>query len=258
MKTSRIMILLVALFFTLGLKPSFAVSDEYDDSQSHPLRIAAYLAYPAAFLTEWIIFRPFHFLVSATEQQEAFFGHRPHPPVISEPQPFYDYGVAKKIPAGQMQPQPAPPAIKPTAAREPVAERVTIVQVPVEKIVVREVPKVVEVERIVFPAVAFRFDSTELTELGKGQAYMAAQKLKDKSDITVVIEGHADSIGSDDYNRKLGMRRAQTVMKELAAQGVEPERMSAASFGESKPLLGQETDWARAVNRRVEFQVKAR
>ncbi|MBI1997905.1 MAG: OmpA family protein [Deltaproteobacteria bacterium] len=258
MKTSRIMILLVALFFTLGLKPSFAVSDEYDDSQSHPLRIAAYLAYPAAFLTEWIIFRPFHFLVSATEQQEAFFGHRPHPPVISEPQPFYDYGVAKKIPAGRMQLQPAPPAIKPTAAREPVAERVTIVQVPVEKIVVREVPKVVEVERIVFPAVAFRFDSTELTELGKGQAYMAAQKLKDKSDITVVIEGHADSIGSDDYNRKLGMRRAQTVMKELAAQGVEPERMSAASFGESKPLLGQETDWARAVNRRVEFQVKAR
>jgi outer membrane protein OmpA-like peptidoglycan-associated protein len=47
-------------------------------------------------------------------------------------------------------------------------------------------------------------------------------------------------------------------MKELATQGVAPERMSAASLGESKPLLGQETDWARAVNRRVEFQVKAR
>ena len=257
MKISRMLILVLTLWLSFGFKASFAAWDEYDDSQSHPLRIAAYLAYPAAFLTEWIIFRPFHFLVSATEPQEALFGHRPHPPVISEPQPLYDYGVAKKIPASQMQPQ-MPPATKPTAAREPVAERVTVVQVPVEKIVVREVPKVVEVERIVFPAVAFRFDSTELTELGKGQAYMAAQKLKDKSDITVVIEGHADSIGSDDYNRKLGMRRAQTVMKELAAQGVEPERMSAASFGESKPLLGQETDWARAVNRRVEFQVKAR
>jgi outer membrane protein OmpA-like peptidoglycan-associated protein len=130
--------------------------------------------------------------------------------------------------------------------------------VPVEKIVTREVPKIVEVERIVFPAVAFRFDSAELTELGKGQVYMAAQKIKEKSDLTVVIEGHADYVGRDEYNQKLGLRRAQMVMKELAAQGVEPDRMSAASLGESKPLLGQETDWARAVNRRVEFQVKAR
>jgi outer membrane protein OmpA-like peptidoglycan-associated protein len=156
-----------------------------------------------------------------------------------------------------MQPQPAP-AAKSTAAQEPAAERVTIVQVPVEKIVVKEVPKIVEVERIVFPAVAFRFDSAELTELGKGQVYMAAQKIKEKSDLTVVIEGHADYVGRDEYNQKLGLRRAQMVMKELAAQGVEPDRMSAASLGESKPLLGQETDWARAVNRRVEFQVKAR
>jgi OOP family OmpA-OmpF porin len=156
-----------------------------------------------------------------------------------------------------MQPQPAP-AAKSAAAQEPVAERVTVVQVPVEKIVTREVPKIVEVERIVFPAVAFRFDSAELTELGKGQVYIAVQRFKEKSDLTVVIEGHTDSVGTDEYNQKLGQRRAQTIMKELATQGVAPERMSAASLGESKPLLGQETDWARAVNRRVEFQVKAR
>jgi outer membrane protein OmpA-like peptidoglycan-associated protein len=257
MKTFRLTILFLTLWLAFGLKPSLAEWDEYDDSQSHPLRVVAYLAYPAAFLTEWIIFRPFHFLVSATEPQEALFGHRPHPPVLSEPQPLHDYGVARKVPAGQMQPQPAP-AVRSTAVQEPVAERVTVVQVPVEKVITREVPKIVEVERFVFPAVAFRFDSAELTELGKGQVYMAAQKIKEKSDLTVVIEGHADNIGSDEYNQRLGLRRAQTVMKELAAQGVEPERMSAASLGESKPLLGQETDWARAVNRRVELQVKAR
>jgi OOP family OmpA-OmpF porin len=155
----------------------------------------------------------------------------------------------------QVQPSSA---AKSAAVQEPAAERVTIVQVPVEKIVTREVPKIVEVERVVFPAVAFRFDSAELTELGKGQVYMAAQKLKDKSDLTVVIEGHTDYVGSDEYNQKLGLRRAQMVMKELASQGIEPERISAVSSGESKPMLGQETDWARAVNRRVEFQVKAR
>ena len=81
-----------------------------------------------------------------------------------------------------------------------------------------------------FPAVAFRFDSAELTELGRGQVFMAAQRFKEKSDLTVVIEGHADSVGTDEYNQKLGLRRAQTVMRELAAQGVDPERVSAASL----------------------------
>lgn len=257
MKISRIVIIVLTLWLSFGSKPSFADWDAYDDSQSHPLRVVAYLAYPAVFLTEWLVLRPFHFLVSATEPQEALFGHTPHPPVIADPQPLYGFGAVRKVPAGQMQPQPAP-AAKSTAAQEPVAERVTVVEVPVEKIVTREVPKIVEVERIVFPAVAFRFDSAELTELGKGQVYMAAQKLKEKSDLTIIIEGHADYVGGDDYNQKLGLRRAQTVMKELTNQGLDPDRMSAASLGESKPLLGQETDWARAVNRRVEFQVKAR
>lgn len=257
MKTSRLTIWVMALLFWFGLKPAFAAPDEYDDSQSHPLRIAAYLAYPVAFIAEWTLFRPFHFLVSATEPQEALFGHRPHPPVLSEPQPLHDYGAAKKIPMKQSQTPPTASA-KPLASQEPVAEKVTVVQVPVEKIVVREVPKIVEVERIVFPAVAFRFDSAELTDLGKGQVFMAAQKLGEKSDLTVVIEGHADNIGSDQYNERLGLRRAQTVTKELVSQGVAPERISTATYGESRPLLGQETDWARAVNRRVEFQVRAR
>jgi OOP family OmpA-OmpF porin len=124
--------------------------------------------------------------------------------------------------------------------------------------VVKEVPKVVEVEKFVFPAVAFRFDSAELTELGKGQVYLAAQRLKEKPDLKVLIEGHTDSVGSDDYNQKLGLRRAQTVIKELTAQGIDASRLSATSFGETKPAINQETDWAHAVNRRVEFQVNPR
>ena len=62
-------------------------------------------------------------------------------------------------------------------------------------------------------------------------------------------------MGSDQYNQRLGLRRAEKVMKELAELGVEPVRMSAASFGESKPIVNEQTDWARALNRRVEFRV---
>jgi OOP family OmpA-OmpF porin len=208
------------------------------------------LLHPVGWLAEWLVFRPLHFVVSATEPTEAFFGHRPHPPVLVEPQPLYDYGPVKRAP---LQSTEAAPASVASPVR---AETVKIVEVPVERTVIKEVSKVVEVEKVVFPAIAFRFDSTELTDLGKGQVYLAAQRLKEKSDVTVVIEGHTDAVGSEEYNRKLGFRRAQTVMKELSALGIDATRMSAAAVGETAPLIDQGSQWARAVNRRVEFQVK--
>lgn len=250
MLIARSYVVALVLISALGTKTALAAPDEYDDSQSNPLRIAAYLMHPVGWLAEWIVFRPFHFMVSATEPQEAFFGHRPHPPVLAEPQPLHDYGPVKKVPLQQSKVEP-----KVVAPVKP-AETVKIVEVPVEKIVVKEVTKVVEVEKVIFPAVAFRFDSAELTDLGKGQVYLAAQRLKEKADLTVVVEGHADAVGNEEYNRKLGQRRAQTVMNELSAQGIDPSRMSAASIGENAPLVTQDNEWARAVNRRVEFQVK--
>jgi outer membrane protein OmpA-like peptidoglycan-associated protein len=105
--------------------------------------------------------------------------------------------------------------------------------------------------------VAFAFDSARLTDLGKGQVYLTAQRLKEKADLTISIEGHTDNRGNDEYNQKLGFERAQTVMNELAELGIDRSRMSTASVGESKPLINQDATWARAVNRRVEFQVKA-
>ncbi len=255
MKASRVSLLALTLCLILTAKPGWAERDEYDESQSNPFRIAAYLLHPVGWLTEWVVFRPFHFLVSATRPQEAFFGHRPHPPILGEPEPIQDYGMPKRMPSTEtaMQPQPQPPA--------PVAkpETVKVVEVPVEKIVIREVPKTVtvEVEKLVFPSVAFAFNSANLTDLGKGQVYLAAQRLKDKSEATIVVEGHADSRGDEEYNQKLGMQRAQTVMNELAALGIDRNRMTSATLGESKPAIEQDTAWARAVNRRVEFQVKA-
>jgi len=243
----------VSLVLILGSRPAIAAPDEYDDSQSHPLRVVAYFAYPVGLLLEWAVFRPIHLLASGTKAQEYVFGHTPHPPLLAEPQPMHNYGVSKRMAAPSAAMQTAPTSAE---AQEPVAEKVRVVEVPVEKIVEKEVPKIVEVERLVFPAVAFRFDSADLTELGKGQVYLAAQRLKEKSDVTVVVEGHTDTLGKEEYNLKLRMQRAQTIMKELSDQGIESSRMSAASLGESKPLINQETGWARAVNRRVEFQVK--
>lgn len=230
------------------------VCDAYDDSQSHPLRVLAYMLHPAGVLLEWTLFRPLHLLVSGTPQLEYVFGHNPHPPLFAEPQPLHDFGRPRKLPQKETQ------APKPVAAQPPAPERVRIVEVPVEKIVYKEVQKIVEVpvEKIVFPDVAFRFDSAELTDLGKGKVYLAAQELKEKNEIAVVIEGHTDEVGNEEYNQRLGMRRAQTVIAELTALGIDSSRISAASQGEMKPLINQSAPWAQAVNRRVEFQVKGR
>jgi len=264
MKKFRVCALALALSFTLGARVSFAGQDPYDDSQSSPFRILAYLLYPAAFVTEWVVMRPFHYIVSATPAQEAFFGHHDHPPVLAEPQPIYDFGMPMRVPLSDtrlqitMPPSLPPPPPAPMAALPPPPEQIKIVEVPVEKIVVKEVPKIVEVEKLVFPAVAFDFDSAYLTDLGRGQVYLAAQRLKERGELTVVIEGHADNRGNDEYNQKLGMQRAQTIMSQLISLGVDPSRISTATMGEAKPLIDGDASWARAVNRRVEFQVRAK
>lgn len=71
----------------LGLMPTGALAhDAYDDSQSHPLRIAAYLVNPIGFAVEWLVTRPFHFMVSQP-QLEPVFGHTAHE------SPFGNYPV---------------------------------------------------------------------------------------------------------------------------------------------------------------------
>ncbi|HXG49825.1 MAG TPA: OmpA family protein [candidate division Zixibacteria bacterium] len=251
MRALQVAVVVAALASVPAAKPVQAAPDEYDDSQSHPLRVAAYLVHPGGVLLEWVIFRPLHLLVSGTEFQEKIFGHTPHPPIMADPDK--PYGAMQSAPRRGSAPPQA--AAKP---RERVVETVKTVEVPVERTVYKEVPKIVEVEKVVLPDVAFRFDSAQLTDLGKGKVYLAAQRLKEKSDLTVVIEGHADEVGSEEYNRRLGLRRAQAVLAELQALGIDPARVTAVSQGESRPLIDQPTSWARAVNRRVEFQVKGK
>ncbi len=68
---------LFALALSLSAGPAAAAPDDYTDDQSHPLRVAAYLVTPVGYVAEWLIFRPFHYLVSRPAL-EPVFGHRPH------------------------------------------------------------------------------------------------------------------------------------------------------------------------------------
>lgn len=82
-----------------------------------------------------------------------------------------------------------------------------------------------------------------------------SQVLKSNPDIKVVIEGHTDSRGSASYNLRLSDDRAHSVREALVERGVDPGRLEAIGYGESKPIASNKTRKGRATNRRVEFNI---
>jgi outer membrane protein OmpA-like peptidoglycan-associated protein len=83
----------------------------------------------------------------------------------------------------------------------------------------------------------------------------AVATLKANPKVKVEIGGHTDSRNSDWYNLGLGERRAKAVMQYFISKGVEADRLSAKSYGESVPMADNETEEGRMKNRRVELKI---
>jgi outer membrane protein OmpA-like peptidoglycan-associated protein len=73
--------------------------------------------------------------------------------------------------------------------------------------------------------------------------------------LRISIEGHTDSVGSDEYNMKLSKERAEAVRSYLASQGVDADKISAEGFGKTRPVASNSTAAGRQANRRVEMVV---
>ena len=104
--------------------------------------------------------------------------------------------------------------------------------------------------------VLFDFDKAEIKPEFTAEIDAAAELLLANPDVTVRIDGHTDSIGTEEYNQGLSERRAQSVVDYLAAQGVDPTRMTPSGMGESDPIADNGTREGRARNRRVEIQTR--
>lgn len=77
--------------------------------------------------------------------------------------------------------------------------------------------------------------------------------LSEHPEIKVSIEGHTDSDGDSEVNQKLSEERADAVMNQLLSMGISEDRLVSRGFGESKPLVANDTPEGKAANRRVEF-----
>jgi outer membrane protein OmpA-like peptidoglycan-associated protein len=69
------------------------------------------------------------------------------------------------------------------------------------------------------------------------------------------VEGHTDSVGSEEYNMELSARRATAVKNLIVQRGVDPSRIETMAFGKSTPIASNDTEAGRMQNRRVEIKV---
>lgn len=101
----------------------------------------------------------------------------------------------------------------------------------------------------------FDFDKAVIKAQYMPNIKAAADVLKANPGLYVSLDGHTDSIGSEQYNDSLGMRRANAVKQALVKFGVQSTRMKVKSYGESRPIASNDTPEGRATNRRVEINV---
>ena len=103
--------------------------------------------------------------------------------------------------------------------------------------------------------VYFDYDRSAIRDDQRGTLRANAAAIRDGSWQTVVIEGHCDERGSEEYNLALGERRANAVRQYLVDSGVPSGRIDTVSFGESRPAAAghDESAWSR--NRRADFRV---
>lgn len=103
----------------------------------------------------------------------------------------------------------------------------------------------------------YPFDSTDLLPAGQDNLRNLAASLQENPETEVLIVGHTDSVGSDQYNQGLSERRAAAAANVLGANGIPRDRIRTSGRGEFEPVADNETEAGRQQNRRVEVAIFA-
>lgn len=121
-----------------------------------------------------------------------------------------------------------------------------------------EVARVGEGIQVTFDsAILFGFDSAEIKPESRANLLKLAQSLQEYPNTDVMIIGHTDASGPEDYNQTLSERRADAARAVLVANNVAQSRVMASGKGELEPVASNETVEGRRLNRRVEVAIYA-
>jgi OmpA-OmpF porin, OOP family len=143
--------------------------------------------------------------------------------------------AAAPPPPPAVAPAPPPPAAAPAPAPAPQPPAAT---------------------KVTYAADAFfDFDKSVLKPEGKAKLDDLVGKVKGINLEVIIAVGHTDSIGTDAYNQRLSVRRAESVKAYLVSKGIEKNRVYTEGKGEKQPVADNKTSEGRAKNRRVEIEV---
>jgi peptidoglycan-associated lipoprotein len=167
---------------------------------------------------------------------------------------FVAAGCAKKYVA----PSQEPAVQKETAKQQPVE--------PVKKEMVKEMvePKEAKLqgsavstteEMSALKDVLFDYDKYNIRDDARPVLDNVASFLRKNGTINILIEGHCDERGTNEYNLALGEKRAKAAKDYLISLGVMPARLSIITYGEEKPLCTEHTETCWQKNRRAHFVV---
>jgi peptidoglycan-associated lipoprotein len=163
--------------------------------------------------------------------------------------------------ASAAAPAPAPSAAAPAPTPSPSAPAASAAPAAAAAAAPAQAPRPVPKE---FMAVAslkevyFDFDKYDIRAEDAKTLDANAAWLKSNADNLVLIEGHCDERGTNEYNLALGERRAKATMNYLVSQGIQANRITIISYGEERPVCNEKTEACWAKNRRANFLVKPR
>ena len=149
---------------------------------------------------------------------------------------------------GEVKPAPAPaPAPRPAPAPAPVA--------PKPPAPAPAAPAAPVSEKVTYAADAFfDFDKSVVKKEAKAKLDDLVGKTGAIALEVIIAVGHTDSVGSDAYNQKLSVRRAEAIKAYLVSKGIEKNRIYTEGKGEKQPVADNKTSAGRAKNRRVEVE----
>jgi len=152
---------------------------------------------------------------------------------------------------GALVPPPPPaPAAAPAPAPAPAAAAPAPAPTPAPA------PQPPAATKVTYAADAFfDFDKAVLKPEGRAKLDDLVGKVKDINLEVIIAVGHTDSVGSDQYNQRLSVRRAEAVKAYLVSKGIEKNRVYTEGKGEKQPVADNKTSEGRAKNRRVEIEV---
>ena len=111
-------------------------------------------------------------------------------------------------------------------------------------------------DAVILQNIQFEYNSAALTESSEAGIQMLTEFLQRNPLLKVELAGHTDNVGSDSYNLKLSSERAEVVRQALVNKGIDATRLTAQGYGTTQPLVPNDSEEHRAMNRRTEMVVK--